>query len=59
MDVQVWQLAAPLRVPDYRAYGQPTADLTLPAGTYWIPMAQGHKHWIQAMLNETPTFRSA
>lgn len=52
MDVQVWQLAAPLRVPDYHAYGQPTADLTLPTGTYWIPMAQGHKHWIQAMLNE-------
>ena len=25
---------------------------TLPAGTYWIPMAQGQKHWIQAMLHE-------
>ena len=26
---------------------------TLPAGTYWIPMAQRQKHWIQAMLNES------
>jgi hypothetical protein len=26
--------------------------MVLPAGTYWIPMAQQQKHWIQAMLNE-------
>ena len=25
---------------------------TLPAGTYWVPMAQAQKHWVQAMLNE-------
>ncbi len=24
----------------------------LPAGTYWIPLAQAQKHWIQAMLHE-------
>ena len=24
----------------------------LPAGTYWVPMAQAQKHWVQAMLNE-------
>ena len=24
-----------------------------PAGTYWIPMAQRQKHWVQAMLNES------
>jgi hypothetical protein len=26
----------------------------LPAGTYWIPMTQGQKQWIQAMLHEDP-----
>jgi len=52
MDVQVWKLTAPVTVPDYRAYGSPPASVTLPVGTWWIPMAQGRKHWIQAMLNE-------
>ena len=27
---------------------------TLPAGTLYIPMAQGRKHWIQALLGENP-----
>ncbi len=52
MDVRVYRLVAPLRVPDYRAYGRAPAATTLPAGTYWIPLAQAQKHWIQAMLNE-------
>jgi hypothetical protein len=52
MDVQVRRLAAPLAVPDFRAYGRPEAATVLPVGTYWIPMAQMQKHWIQAMLNE-------
>jgi hypothetical protein len=52
MDVQVFRLARPLTVKDYKEYGRPEAKVTLPAGTYWIPMAQGQKHWIQAMLNE-------
>lgn len=52
MDVQVWRLDAPLAVADYRAYGTPPATATLPAGTYWIPMAQAQKHWVQAMLHE-------
>jgi hypothetical protein len=52
MDVQVYELNAPLTVPDYREYGRPAAPTTLPAGTYWIPMAQAQKHWVQAMLNE-------
>ena len=51
--VQVEQLTAPLDVPDYTPYGSTTArDTTLPAGTYWISMAQPQKHWVQAMLNE-------
>ena len=53
MDVEVRRLSAPLSVPDYRAYGRAPAATTLPAGTYWIPMAQRQKHWIQAMLNES------
>jgi hypothetical protein len=52
MDVQVYRLTAPLAIPDFRAYGRPAATTTLPAGTYWVPLAQMQKHWIQAMLNE-------
>ena len=52
MDVQVYRLDAPLEVPDYRAYAGRPRPRTLPAGTYWIPMAQAQKHWIQLMLNE-------
>src|SRR5215218_2915480 len=53
MDVEVRRLSEPLAVPDFRAYGRSPAATTLPAGTYWIPMAQRQKHWIQAMLNES------
>ena len=53
MDVEVRRLSAPLAVPDFRAYGRAPAATTLPTGTYWIPMAQRQKHWIQAMLNES------
>ncbi len=52
MDVDVLRLTRPLRVPDYRPYGRGPRAVTLPAGTYWVPMAQGQKHWVQAMLNE-------
>jgi hypothetical protein len=52
MDVEVHRLTAPLEVSDFRAYGRPAAATVLPAGTYWVPMAQAQKHWIQAMLNE-------
>jgi hypothetical protein len=52
MDVVVHVLESPLRVPDFRPYGRPERERTLPAGTYWIPMAQPQKHWIQSMLNE-------
>ncbi|XVQ13298.1 M14 family zinc carboxypeptidase [Spirillospora sp. CA-255316] len=52
MGVQVQRLSKPLAVPDFKPYGRPEARTTLPAGTYWISMAQGQKHWIQAMLNE-------
>jgi hypothetical protein len=52
MDVEVYRLTAPLTVPDFKPYGRPTGETVLPAGTYWIPMAQMQKHWIQALLNE-------
>jgi Zinc carboxypeptidase len=52
MDVEVHRLTAPLTVPDFRPYGRPARSTVLPAGTYWIPMAQTQKHWIQALLNE-------
>ncbi|MEU9887364.1 M14 family zinc carboxypeptidase [Sphaerisporangium sp. NPDC051011] len=52
MDVQVFTLATPLTVPDYKEYGRAPDRATLPKGTYWIPMAQGQKHWVQAMLGE-------
>lgn len=56
MDVKVWQLQAQLEVPDYHAYGGsvPGSRATIPAGSYWIPMAQAQKHWIQAMLHHDP-----
>ena len=54
MDVQVYQLNAPLRVPDLRPYLEGPRRRTLPAGTYWIPMAQPQKRFIQAALNEDP-----
>ena len=52
MDVAVYRLTAPLAVPDYKPYGRSVRSTTLAAGTYWIPMAQQQKHWIQGMLNE-------
>jgi hypothetical protein len=40
-------------VPDYREYGAKRDEAKrLPAGTYYVPMAQAQKHWVQAMLGE-------
>ncbi|WP_168582703.1 M14 family zinc carboxypeptidase [Gephyromycinifex aptenodytis] len=50
--VSVHRLTAPLVVPDYKAYGRPAAKTTLPAGTYWVSLAQRQKHWVQTMLGE-------
>ncbi len=52
MDVEVRRLTAPLAVGDYTPYGRDARATTLPAGTYWVPMAQAQKHWVQAMLGE-------
>lgn len=52
MDVEVYRLRSPLRVPDFHPHRESGRAATLPAGTYWIPMAQPQKHWIQAAMNE-------
>jgi Zinc carboxypeptidase len=52
MDVEVRQLAGDLSLADFHPYGDPAGARTVPAGSYWIPLAQAQKHWIQAMLHE-------
>jgi hypothetical protein len=51
-NVAVYRLTAPLSVPDFKRYGRDSSGTVLPPGTYWIPMAQQQKHWIQAILGE-------
>ncbi len=60
--VQVFTLDTPVAVNGYHEFGNTTAGgtpqsvngQTLPAGTFYIPMDQGMKHWIQAVLGENP-----
>ena len=55
MDVEVYQVKKPVRVPHARIFGGRTGtNVTVPAGAYWIPMEQPQKHWIQATLGEDP-----
>ncbi|MEP9364559.1 M14 family zinc carboxypeptidase [Nocardioides sp. CN2-186] len=39
-------------VRDFRPYGEAPRRTSLPAGTYWVSLAQPQKHWVQAALNE-------
>lgn len=50
--VEVDRLAEPVEVPDFRPYAEGPRRVTLPAGTWHVSMAQGQKHWVQAMLGE-------
>lgn len=51
--VIVEQLTAPLAVAGLRRFGERrAAPATLPAGTYVVPMAQGAKHWVEALLGD-------
>ncbi|RKQ87771.1 zinc carboxypeptidase [Solirubrobacter pauli] len=60
--VKVFTLDTPVAVNGYHEFGNTKAGgepqsvngQTLPAGTFYIPMAQGMKHWIQAVLGENP-----
>ena len=55
MDVEVYRLKAPLRLANAQVFGGRSAPGTrVPAGSYWIPMDQPQKHWIQATLGEDP-----
>ena len=55
MDVEVYRLRAPLTLQNAREFGGRSAPGTrVPAGSYWIPMDQPQKHWIQATLGEDP-----
>lgn len=54
MGVEVYRLARPLEVRNLQSYGRQPRPGVVPAGSYWIPMAQPQKRWIQAMLGEDP-----
>ena len=54
MDVKVYRLNTPVTLTDFHPYFDPAGGTTLPANTYWVPMAQAQKHWIQALLREDP-----
>jgi len=50
--VEVYRLTAALPVADLGGYGDPPGAGVLPAGTYWIPMAQPQKRWVEAVLGD-------
>ena len=53
LDVRVYRLKRAARVPGAHHYGVAGfKGERMPAGTFWIPMAQAQKHWIQALLGE-------
>ena len=61
--VRIYRLDTPVAVNGYHEYGEgnggkgkPVSQdgVTLPAGTFYIPMEQGMKHSIQAVLGENP-----
>jgi hypothetical protein len=55
MDVHVYRLRDDLTIPSARIFGGRSASgYRVPEGSYWIPMAQPQKHWIQATLGEDP-----
>jgi hypothetical protein len=54
MGVEVYKLRKKLKVPGLEAYGRDPHKAKLPKGTFWIPMEQPQKHWIQALLGEDP-----
>jgi hypothetical protein len=55
--VAVRRLAAAVAVPSLRPYGSPApgGPATLAAGTYLVSAAQPLKHWIEALLGQSPS----
>ncbi|MGH2774219.1 MAG: M14 family zinc carboxypeptidase [Actinomycetota bacterium] len=52
-DVEVYRMTKQRVVANARIMGGDTAsNLAVPEGSYWIPMAQPQKHWIQAIMGE-------
>jgi hypothetical protein len=51
-NVEVYQLTSDIQVSDLRHYGFPPLAGTVKRGSFWIPMNQPRKHWIQAVLHE-------
>ncbi len=52
-DVEVLRLRREVRVSSLDPYGaEGPRAARLPAGTFWVPLAQGPKHWVQTLLNE-------
>ena len=57
LDVEVYRLRDEAKLPGFREFSRFTStpvEATLPKGTFWIPMAQSQKHWIQGLLGEDP-----
>ena len=54
MNVEVYRLAKKTKVPALGGYGEPHRRQKLAKGTFWIPMAQPQKRYIQAVLHEQP-----
>jgi hypothetical protein len=52
--VKVFRLNSAATLSGVREYGKDAATSTLPAGTLYIPMNQGMKHWIQSVMGENP-----
>ena len=52
MGVKVFRLTESVEAERFRPYGRGPRAKTIGAGTYWIPMAQAQKRWVQGMLNE-------
>jgi Zinc carboxypeptidase len=54
MGVEVHRLDKDLKVDELGSYGFGTEEGTVPEGSYWIPMEQPQKRYIQAVLHEQP-----
>lgn len=52
--VKVFRLNSATTLSGVKEYGKDAKTATLPAGTLYIPMAQGMKHWIQSVMGENP-----
>lgn len=52
--VHLYRLNTPVNAAGVREFGKGAGTQVLPAGTWYIPMAQPMKHWIQAVLGEEP-----